>query len=192
MQVARMVRGLPTGSMTAKLEQAVVALALERRFTKDEIASLYLRLAPYGGPVEGIRAASLAWFGKEPRRLTAGEAALLVALPQAPERFRPDLYPDRAERARNRVLARMAELEVLSQAEADRAMREPIPRQRRAMPMMAAHLTDRLRRDNPGQMLYRLTIDAGLQARLEDYARRESANLPGTAGLALMLSLIHI
>ena len=187
MQVARMVRGLPTGSMTAKLEQAVVALALERRFTKDEIAVLYLRLAPYGGPVEGIRAASLAWFGKEPRRLTAGEAALLVALPQAPERIRPDLYPDRAERARNRVLARMAELGVLSQAEADRARREPIPHQRRAMPMMAAHLTDRLRRENPGRMLYRLTIDAGLQARMEDYARRESAGLPGAAGLAMMV-----
>lgn len=187
MQVARMVRGLPTGSMAAKVEQAMVALALERRFTKDEIATLYLRLAPYGGPVEGIRAASLAWFGKEPRHLTAGEAALLVALPQAPERFRPDLYPERAERARDRVLARMAELGVLPQAEAERAMLEPIPRQRRAMPMLAAHLTDRVRREDPGRMLYRLTIDAGMQTRLEDYARSEAAALRAPAGLAFMV-----
>ena len=52
--------------------------------------ALYLSLAPYGGNLEGMRAASLAYFGKEPRRLTLGEAALLVALPQSPEARRPD------------------------------------------------------------------------------------------------------
>ena len=60
-------------------------LSCERALTKDEVLSLYLDLAPYGGNIEGIRAASLVYFGKEPRRLTLGQAALLVALPQSPE-----------------------------------------------------------------------------------------------------------
>ena len=61
------------------------AVEIEHALTKDEILSLYLDLAPYGGNIEGVRAASLAYFGKEPRRLSLGEAALLVALPQSPE-----------------------------------------------------------------------------------------------------------
>ena len=84
------------------------ALQLEWALSKDEILSLYLTLAPYGGNLEGVRAASLAYFGKEPRRLTLGEAALLVALPQSPEFRRPDRFPAAAKRARDRVLDRIA------------------------------------------------------------------------------------
>ena len=80
----------------------------KRRFSKDEILDLYLTLAPYGGNIEGIRAASLAYFGKEPTRLTTAEAALLVALPQSPEARRPDRDPDAARAARDRVLDRLA------------------------------------------------------------------------------------
>ncbi len=76
--------------------------------SKDQVLSLYLELAPYGGNIEGIRAASLAYFGKEPRRLTLGQAALLVALPQSPELRRPDRFPQAARIARNRVLDRYA------------------------------------------------------------------------------------
>ena len=83
-------------------------IELEWALSKDEILGLYLTLAPYGGNLEGIRAASLAYFGKEPRRLTLGEAALLVALPQSPEHRRPDRFPDAAKRARDRVLDRIA------------------------------------------------------------------------------------
>ena len=73
---------------------------------KQQILSLYLRLAPFGGNIEGVRAASLAYFGKEPRRLSVGEAALLVALPQSPEWRRPDRNPRRgAPRARPRAAA---------------------------------------------------------------------------------------
>ena len=90
MQVARLLENSGTGRWAGKLRQVRLALALERRLTKREILALYLHHAPYGGPVEGLRAGSLAWFGKEPKRLTAAEAALLVALPQAPEARRPE------------------------------------------------------------------------------------------------------
>jgi penicillin-binding protein 1C len=73
------------------------------RLSKDEILDLYLTLAPYGGNIEGVRAASLAYFGKEPARLTTAEAALLVALPQSPEARRPDRDPRRPRSARPRA-----------------------------------------------------------------------------------------
>ena len=109
MQVARLLEESGTGRVSGKLRQMRVALALERRLSKDQILQLYLHLAPFGGNLEGVRAASISYFGKEPRRLTPAEAALLVAIPQSPETRRPDRAADRAEAARNRVLARAVE-----------------------------------------------------------------------------------
>ncbi|MEX6507015.1 penicillin-binding protein 1C [Jiella sp. M17.18] len=188
MQVARMLEDLPTGSFAAKWEQMLTALALERRLSKAEILSLYLRLAPYGGNVEGIRAASLTLFGKEPRRLTAGEAALLVVLPQSPERYRPDRHPAEAERARNRVLSRMAGLGILDAREAARAKREPVPGGRSEMPMLAAHAGERLHAASPTRHRIDLTIDSALQARLEAYARKKAATLAKPVSLALVVA----
>lgn len=108
MQVARLIEPRENRSMLAKLRQMARAIQLERRLSKAEILDLYLTLAPYGGNLEGVRAASLAWFGKEPKRLSVAEAALLVALPQLPEKRRPDRHRDVAEKARARVLTRMA------------------------------------------------------------------------------------
>ena len=102
MQVARLLEPRSGRSLVAKLRQIVRAIEIERALTKDEVLSLYLDLAPYGGNIEGIRAASLVYFGKEPRRLSLGEAALLVALPQSPEARRPDRS---VEAARKRAIA---------------------------------------------------------------------------------------
>jgi penicillin-binding protein 1C len=102
MQVARLLEDSGTGKMGGKLRQMRLALALERRLTKDEILTLYLHLAPFGGNLEGVRAATISYFGKEPARLTPAEAALLVALPQSPETRRPDRAPGRAEAGRQR------------------------------------------------------------------------------------------
>ena len=79
MQVARLLEPRGERSFAAKLRQIVRAFEIERHLSKDEVLALYLSLAPYGGNLEGIRAAALAYFGKEPKRLTLGEAALLVA-----------------------------------------------------------------------------------------------------------------
>ncbi len=69
-----------------------------------------------GGNLEGVRAASLAYFGKEPRQLSAAEAALLVAIPQSPERRRPDRASAVAQKARDRVLERGIEHGVIDEA----------------------------------------------------------------------------
>ena len=122
------------------------ALELEWALTKDEILGLYLTLAPYGGNLEGIRAASLAYFGKEPRRLTLGEAALLVALPQSPEYRRPDRFPDAAKRARDRVLDRIAGDRAV-QRRRDRACqaRDGADARAKPMPLIAPHAADQAR-----------------------------------------------
>ena len=101
MQTARLLEDSGTGRWEGKLRQARLALALERRLSKDQILNLYLQRAPFGGNLEGVRAASLAYFGKEPRRLTPAQSALLVALPQAPEPRRPARKPEAAHEARS-------------------------------------------------------------------------------------------
>ena len=94
MQLARLMEPRRERSVYAKLRQMVRAIQIERQLSKDEILDLYLALAPFGGNLEGVRAASIAYFGKEPKRLSLAEAALLVALPQSPETRRLDRHPD--------------------------------------------------------------------------------------------------
>jgi penicillin-binding protein 1C len=170
MQVARLLEDGTTGEVGGKLRQMRVALALERRLTKDQILQLYLHLAPFGGNLEGVRAASISYFGKEPWRLTPAEAALLVAIPQSPETRRPDRAADRAEAARNRVLARAVQEGVIDAEEADAALRERVPGLRKPFPALAPHLADRARDEAPQTVTHRLTIDADLQKTLEALA----------------------
>jgi len=175
-------------NVIGKLGEMGRALQLEWRYGKDDILSFYLTLAPYGGNLEGVRAASLAWFGKEPTRLTAAEAALLVVLPQAPSRLRPDRFPDRARAARDKVLARMAQLAILSPRQVEEARQEPLPARRQALPALAPHLAERLRRGvAPATARLRTFIDRELQQTLETLARQQQSVLDPTSSLALLV-----
>jgi penicillin-binding protein 1C len=172
MQVARLVEPRGERTLTAKFRQAARALELERRFGKDEILGHYLALAPYGGNLEGVRAASLAYLGREPARLSFAEAALLVALPQSPEARRPDRYPENARRARDRVLDRAVEAGLLTPEEATGAKAEPVPRGRSPFPLLAAHAADAAVAARPQERVHRLAIDGRLQADLEALLRQ--------------------
>ena len=186
MQVARLLEPRGGRSMLAKLRQIVRAVELERELSKDEILALYLSLAPYGGNLEGIRAAALAYFGKEPRRLTLGEAALLVALPQSPEARRPDRAPEAARRARDRVLDRLAAQGVLDPAEIARAKAEPVPSERKSMPSLAPHAAETAVAAAPDVKLHRLTIDAIWQKSLEDLVRDRARALGPDVSIAIL------
>ncbi|KAA6185063.1 penicillin-binding protein 1C [Thiohalocapsa marina] len=188
MQVARLRLGLSTRSLAGKWQQIRGALALERAADKDAILAAYLHLAPYGGNLEGVRAASLAWFGKEPVRLTPAQAALLVALPQSPRARRPDLSPDGARAGRARVLARAEAAGIIDADTAAAARREPLPTRRLAFPLHAAHAARRALEHAPSRGRHRLTIDAGLQARLERLAAEHAAALPDGTSVALMVA----
>jgi penicillin-binding protein 1C len=123
MQVARLLEPPHAHGVGTKLFQMLRALQLEERYSKDEILSLYLTLAPFGGNLEGVRAASLSYFGKDPSRLDLSEAALLVALPQSPAKQRPDRHAIRAAKGRDKVLARMVQEGVVAEADAALARR---------------------------------------------------------------------
>lgn len=189
MQVARLIEDGPTGTLEGKLRQIRLALALERRLTKDQILALYLDRAPYGSNTEGIRAATLAWFAKPPRRLTPAEAALLVALPQSPEARRPDRHPGTARAARDRVLARAEAAQVISPETAAVARRAPVPTARAPMPALAPHLADRLTAEAPGHGVHLTTLDASLQARLERLAAQAVRDYGGgTLSIAILVA----
>ncbi|MEO0773284.1 MAG: penicillin-binding protein 1C [Pseudomonadota bacterium] len=188
MQVARLLEDSGTGRMRGKLRQIRVAWALERDLSKDDILSLYLARAPMGGNLEGVRAASLAWFGKEPGRLTPAQSALLVALPQAPEARRPDQAHHAAHEARDRVLTRMVSNGTLSGDTAYAAFTEPVPNKRRAFPALAPHMTDRARKDDPARLTHTLTIDAQVQKRLEALAQTSLRGLPDDLSVAILLA----
>lgn len=190
MQVARLIEGRYERSSRAKVRQIVGALQLEHHLTKQQILALYLRLAPFGGNIEGVRAASLAYFGKEPRRLSVGEAALLVALPQSPEWRRPDRNPKAAQMARDRVLQRAVEEGVITQAEATRASHEAVPTARRAFPKLAPHLAEAEVIAQPKETVHRLTIERGVQRALEGLAE-EQTKLLGQKLSAAVLVVDH-
>jgi penicillin-binding protein 1C len=184
MQVARLLEPREHRSLGAKLRQMARALQLEHALGKNGILALYLTLAPYGGNLEGVRAASLAYFGKEPRRLTPGEAALLVALPQSPETRRPDRFATVARAARDRVLARTAG--IIPVDEIERAHHEPVPQARLAMPLLAPHAADQAVAHEPDLRIHRLTIDAPLQKTLQDLARERASALGDDISVAIL------
>ena len=184
MQVARLMEPRESRSFSAKFRQITRALQLELALSKAEILSLYLTLAPYGGNLEGIRAASLSYFGKEPRRLTLGEAALLVALPQSPELRRPDRNSPVARAARDRVLDRVQS--IVPQDEIARAKMEGVPVARRELPVLAPHAADQVVAAEPVLRTHKLTIDAPLQKTLQDLARERAVALGPQISVAVI------
>ena len=112
----------PEKKISRKLKEWIISIKLEKALTKDEILSLYLNEAPYGGNIYGIEEASLAFFGKHAKEINLQEAAYLAALPQAPTYLSP--YGNHVEdlKARkNLVLRRMKELNFITQEEIDKA-----------------------------------------------------------------------
>jgi penicillin-binding protein 1C len=186
MQLARLMEPRRERSLSAKLRQMVRALEIERQLTKDQILDLYLALAPYGGNLEGIRAASIAYFGKEPKRLSLPEAALLVALPQSPETRRVDRYPDAARAARDRVLDRMVEEGLVSRDDAIQAKATLVPGLRRPMPILAPHSADQAIATVRDAPVIQLTLDASLQKALEALARDRAIALGPDISVAIL------
>jgi penicillin-binding protein 1C len=186
MQLARLMEPRRERSVYAKLRQMVRAVEIERQLTKDQILDLYLALAPFGGNLEGIRAASIAYFGKEPKRLSLAESALLVALPQSPENRRLDRYPDVARIARDRVLDRMVEDGRVAVEDAAQAKSVPVSRMRKPMPILAPHSADQAMATVKDTPVIALTLDSGLQKSLEALARDRAIALGANISVAII------
>jgi penicillin-binding protein 1C len=186
MQTARLLTPRPR-TVPAKLVEMIRALQIEARLSKREILALYLTLAPYGGNLEGVRAASLSYFGHEPSTLTPGEQALLIALPQSPEARRPDRRPEASRRARALVLDKMVSAGALSPMEAAEAAEEPMPG-RSPFPALAWHAAGELARGaRSDEASVISTLDAGLQSRLEPLVTRAAQAQGAEAAAAVMV-----
>ncbi|WP_425409289.1 penicillin-binding protein 1C [Hyphococcus sp.] len=165
MQASRLLEPRPR-TFTSKMIEMLRAFQLERRLSKREILELYLTLAPYGGNLEGVRAASRFYFDKEPTRLTDAEQALLIALPQAPETRRPDRRSMTASAAREKILEKLVSLGAMSPQLAQEAAQSRLPSERHAPPRLAYHTAHRLSQSGRAGVI-QSTLDLVLQSRAE-------------------------
>ena len=184
MQAARLLEPRPRG-LRAKAIEIFRAFQLEARFSKRDILSIWLTLAPQTGNIEGMRAGSLAWFGRPANRLDAAEAALLIALARRPAALSPDRHAEAARAARDDVLRRRGAA-MLSPEDQALALAAPLPSTRLPMPGLAPHLARELARwgDSP----IRSSLDVGLQRASERLALEALARLPERASVALIIA----
>ncbi|MEM9839519.1 MAG: penicillin-binding protein 1C [Pseudomonadota bacterium] len=166
MQTARMLEPRPR-TLWSKGIETLRALQIERRLSKEEILELYLTLTPYGGNLEGLRAASFAYFGRDTHALTDAQIALLLALPQSPEVRRPDRHAKHALSARETILKRLANEGFFSQERALAAASDPLPTERQAFPASAWHYAESTTQLYTDQATIRTTIDGRLQLSAE-------------------------
>ena len=128
-QLAKNILGQGRGNIVVrsldKLKEWIVALKLERNFTKQEIISLYLNRVPWGN-VFGIRNASRVFFQKDPSLLSTDEAALLVGMLKGPNQYDPVRHPQAAMERRNVVLEQMVRNDVIKETEAKVLKKKPL------------------------------------------------------------------
>jgi penicillin-binding protein 1A len=136
MQLAR--NSLPLGGRTfsRKLLEAMVALRIEREFTKQQILELYVNRIYFGTGCYGVETASLAYFGKNASKLNLSEAALLAGLIRGPNRFSPLKNPEGAAIQRDAVLDRMVALKKITPAQAEQAKKTKIVTHPKRMPQI--------------------------------------------------------
>ena len=139
MQVVKLLDRQPR-TLWNKVLEIRRALQLERQLSKDEILSLYMSITPFGGNIESVNMAALYWFGKRAKYLTPSEAALLVALPQSPERRRPDRFVAHATKARNAVLDRAEQYKIFDTEFINDAKLSVVNTQPFALPKKVPHL----------------------------------------------------
>ncbi len=188
MQVARILD--PHGrTLRGKLRQMFRALQLEWHYSKPEILTFYLNLAPFGGPIEGVQTASFAWLHKPALGLSHAEAALLAVLPQAPSRLRPDRHPELAQRYRDKVLRRMATQGIWSQEVVDDAVNEPVIRARFQQPMIAPLFAERMKSSAFAANVARLqtTLDTNAQWAVDNVLRTRVGSLPNKASIGILV-----
>src|SRR5881628_1391878 len=147
-QLAR--NSLPLGGRTLsrKLLEAMVALRIEREFTKQQILELYINRIYFGAGCYGVETASQAYFGKNASKLNLSEAALLAGLIRSPNRFSPLKNPEGAVAQRDAVLNRMVELKKISVADAEQAKLAKInAHPKRLLQIQENYVMDAVQRD---------------------------------------------
>ncbi|HSP06631.1 MAG TPA: PBP1A family penicillin-binding protein [Acidobacteriota bacterium] len=163
-QLAKMLFLRPEKTMERKILEAMMAVQLERRYTKEELFLFYCNQVYLGHGVYGVQAASNYYFGKSARDLTVHEAALLAALPKAPQDFSPYLHPDKCKQRRDHVLTRMHEEKFIGQKEFDAAVKEPLDVKTQLPKVsVAPYFTEEIRKYLEQKYGYSGIYESGLQ-----------------------------
>jgi penicillin-binding protein 1C len=175
MQCARLLE--PKGrTITNKLREVLRAIQLELHYNKDELLGLYLNLLPYGGNIEGVKSASMMYFGTEPEKLSLAQIMTLAVIPNKPTSLRIGGSYSAIIEQRNKWLMRFKSKNVFSQREIDDAIAEQTIITRRELPRIAPHLAYRLRSLHPNQVHITSTITSNIQKSIEaltlNYIRR--------------------
>lgn len=189
MQLARMLRDDPPRTLTSKMIEALRALQLEWRFTKDALLIHYASHAPFGGNIVGLRAAAWRYFGRAPEELSWAESALLAVLPNSPALIHPGRQRDVLQTKRNRLLQRLHALKKLSALDLELALLEPLPEKPQPLPQAAPHLLSTLTQQFPHNAVLHSTLDAPLQQHVQHIVQRHSRRLAneGANNIAVLL-----
>ncbi|UIP30231.1 penicillin-binding protein 1C [Photobacterium sp. TLY01] len=186
MQVARLIDP-HARSIAGKLKQLWRALQLEWYYSKDEILTFYLNLAPFGGNIAGVEAASRRYFNTSAGHLTKNEAALLVVLPQKPSLYRPDRYPDTARAMRNKVLDRLHDSGLLGDQATAYLTQEAVELKRSDNTTLAPLLSRMLRAQYPDRHVIQTTLDGVIQQRVARLLEKVKRQLPAHSSAAVLV-----
>jgi len=178
MQVIRLASENPKRTFPEKLLEAIRALRLETRYSKDKILSLYASYAPFGGNVVGLEAASWRYFGRNPAQLSWAESAMLAVLPNSPALIHPGRKRDKLKRKRDRLLQKLYQQNHISKLDYELAIAEALPKKPKRLPRLAPHLLDTLSQKNKNKTKrFTTTLDFHLQANINDIAKHHAQSL---------------
>ncbi|MDD2560249.1 MAG: transglycosylase domain-containing protein [Bacteroidales bacterium] len=162
MQVARMSRKNPPRTLSGKLLEILMAVKLELCYSKEKILALYAEVAPFGGNVVGLTAASWRYFNRPPQRLSWAEAATLAVLPNAPALIHPGRNAAELKRKRDALLGELCQKKYIDSLAYQLALAESLPRAPLLLPGLALHVVEEAHKKFPGQNVY-TSIDYSLQ-----------------------------
>jgi len=171
MQLARMTEKRRR-SIVSKIIEIFRAVQIEMKYSKKEILSMYLNIAPYGGNIEGIKAAAMFYFDKKVNDLSLSELASLTVVPKNPNRNRPDRVRN-VVKLKNRVLSALKKDKVISEDRYNRALKEPMTARRRDALQKYMHFTGRPEVINSKGNIIKTTLDSGLQEFVEKRLKEE-------------------
>ena len=168
-----------------KIREFIMAVKLELQITKHEILETYLNLAPFGGNIRGVQAASLIYFGKSASQISRGEACLLIGMLKSPTLYRPDTRPKSAKKRRDDIIKLMERKKVFTHDEAQRAFLEELPRKKFELPSRAYHYAELILSQNPGpSQKFNTTLNLEYQTKLEGILRQSLNDFPSDITLA--------
>ncbi len=166
MQVVRLLepRGRTYGSKCIEIFRA---MQLEWLLSKDEILQLYINLVPYGSNIEGVKSASVLYFGRLPNHLSLAQLTALTIVPNRPTSLKPGKNNERLKVERNKWLRRFKEATLFSDVDIETAIAEPIEAKRLSAPKQLPHLANRLAQQYPNEAIIHTCIKNTIQQQLE-------------------------